>query len=120
MCRDYNLTADYKIDTASKSKSPLPTLQPLLNIEDVYDVWRCQHANEQDYTFHLSRHNSNSRINLILVDKMFILATGFELFTDGAGSRGFCNVWPEAWMDQKATRNIVLLELFPLVVALEI
>lgn len=56
MCGDYNLTADYSMDITSKSKKPLPKLQPLLHSENVYDVWRCQHASEQDFTPHLSRH----------------------------------------------------------------
>lgn len=45
MCGDYNLMKDYTIGTSSKSK--LPLLQPLIHTEDVYDVWRCQHSNEQ-------------------------------------------------------------------------
>lgn len=59
----------------------------------------------------------------------FVLAQDFFLFTDVAGSWGFaaiwrshwrCGAWPEAWMQKKVTRNIVLLELFPVVVALEL
>lgn len=34
MCGDYNITADYKVDTTTRSKRPLPTLQPLLHTED--------------------------------------------------------------------------------------
>lgn len=67
-------TADYTIDTTSKSKKPLPKLQPVLHSEDVYDVWRCQHAGEWDLTFHSSSHNSYSRIDLILVDKLLLQA----------------------------------------------
>lgn len=71
---DYNSTTDFTIDTTSKSKRPLPRLQPLLHSEDVYDVCRCQHSNKWDYTFHSSRHKTYSRINMILVDKMLLQA----------------------------------------------
>lgn len=56
----------------------------------------------------------------------FIFAPDFRLFTDAAGSKGFaaiwgshwsCGAWPEAWIRMKATRNVVLLELFPVLVA---
>lgn len=45
------------------------------------------------------------------------------LFTDAAGSKGFgaiwkCAAWPESWINKHATRNVVLLELFPILVAL--
>lgn len=68
MCGDYNVTVDYKMDTTSKSRRPLPSIQHMLHAEEMYDAWRCQHSNERDYTFHSSRHNSYSRIDLILVD----------------------------------------------------
>lgn len=59
----------------------------------------------------------------------FVLAADFKLFTDTAGSRGFktiwrthwcCGEWPLSWIYSKAVKNIVLLELFPVIVALEI
>lgn len=40
MCGDYNITMDYKVDTTTRSKRPLPMLQSLLHAEDVYDAWR--------------------------------------------------------------------------------
>lgn len=51
------------------------------------------------------------------------------LFSDAAGSAGFgvifgphwcCQEWPEAWRQRGWCSNLVLLELFPLVVALEL
>lgn len=51
------------------------------------------------------------------------------LFTDAAGSCGFgailgsrwcCQAWPQAWRDCGFCANLVLLELFPIVVALEL
>ncbi|KAM4748928.1 uncharacterized protein WCC33_006337 [Rhinophrynus dorsalis] len=52
-----------------------------------------------------------------------------QLYTDAAGAVGFgaffqgqwcAERWPEAWHSQGLTRNLVLLELFPIVVALEL
>lgn len=52
-----------------------------------------------------------------------------ELFTDAAGSTGFgafckgqwCTArWPLAWQEAGFLQNLVLLELFPIVVAMEI
>lgn len=51
------------------------------------------------------------------------------LFTDAAGSAGFgailgshwfCQAWPASWREQGLCSNLVLLELFPIVVALEL
>lgn len=59
----------------------------------------------------------------------FVFAADLELFTDAAGSQGFAaifrshwcsGVWPPLWIVNKFTKNIVLLELFPVLVALEI
>ncbi|KAM4771085.1 uncharacterized protein WCC33_002900 [Rhinophrynus dorsalis] len=52
-----------------------------------------------------------------------------QLYTDAAGAVGFgaffqgqwcAERWPEAWHSQGLTRNLTLLELFPIVVALEL
>ncbi|KAM4748730.1 uncharacterized protein WCC33_006111 [Rhinophrynus dorsalis] len=52
-----------------------------------------------------------------------------QLYTDAAGAVGFgaffqgqwcAERWPEAWHSQGLTRNLALLELFPIVVALEL
>lgn len=59
----------------------------------------------------------------------FIFAADLELFTDAAGSKGFaaiwqthwlCGPWPVSWVAKKATKNIVLLELFPIVAAFDL
>lgn len=36
---------------------------------DLYDVWRCHHTTERDYSFFSHRHNSYTRIDYFLVDK---------------------------------------------------
>ncbi|KAM4691121.1 LOW QUALITY PROTEIN: uncharacterized protein WCC33_015972 [Rhinophrynus dorsalis] len=52
-----------------------------------------------------------------------------QLFTDAAGAVGFgaylagkwcADIWPPAWQAQGLTRNLAFLELFPIVVALEL
>lgn len=59
----------------------------------------------------------------------FVFSADIDLYTDAAGAHGFaaiwsthwcCGGWPPFWVANKATRNIVLLELFPIVVAFEL
>lgn len=59
----------------------------------------------------------------------FVLDQDFQLFTDSAGSLGFAAIWQTYWcaepwpMDWKLKgllSNSVLLELFPIIVAIEI
>lgn len=61
--------------------------------------------------------------------KEFILDKDFLLFTDSACSCGFAAIWQThwyvdrwspSWQAKGYLRNIVLLELFPIIVALEI
>lgn len=71
ICGDFNLTADHHLDTStSKAKRAPPSLQPLLHDDDLYDTWRCQHANEHDFTFHSPRHNTCSRIDFHLLQSV--------------------------------------------------
>lgn len=74
ICGDFNLTANPHLDLSSKPKRLPLALQPIFHREDVYDTWRCQHAEERDYTFHSLPHNSYSRIDMILVDKVLLQA----------------------------------------------
>lgn len=59
----------------------------------------------------------------------FIENSAIQLFTDAAGSTGFgaylsgrwcCAAWPAEWREQNLTGNLVLLEIFPVLVALDI
>lgn len=58
-----------------------------------------------------------------------MFALDFHLFTDAAGSKGFaaiweshccCAAWPVSCISWNVTRNIVLLELFPVLVSIEL
>lgn len=46
----------------------IPDLGPFIQREDLFDVWRCLHATERDYTFFSGVHSSYSRIDLFLAD----------------------------------------------------
>lgn len=81
ICGDFNLTTDPHLDLSSKPKR-LPLALQLLFHKDIYDTWRCQHAEEWDYTFHLLRHNSYSRIDMILVDKILLQAVSSYIIHD--------------------------------------
>ncbi|XP_053570053.1 uncharacterized protein LOC128660298 isoform X1 [Bombina bombina] len=56
-------------------------------------------------------------------------AVDFELYTDAAGGKGYgayfqgrwcAGEWPESWKEMGWIKNLVLLELFPIVVAMEL
>lgn len=50
-CGDFNITPDPILDSSSSSIRYKPSLGPLLPVFQLYDVWRCQQAEERDYTF---------------------------------------------------------------------
>lgn len=59
----------------------------------------------------------------------FVFAPDFRLFTDAAGSKGFvaiwgthwcCVAWLDSWISKISMKNVVLLELFPILVAMEL
>lgn len=60
-----------------------------------------------------------------ILQEDFVFSADMELYTDAAGSFSFSAIWRTHWscgfwVSNKATKNIVLLELFPIVVAFEI
>lgn len=72
ICGDFNLTTDLNLDTTTKKSRSTPSLQSLLHREDLFDAWRCLHANERDYTFFSNRHCSYSHIDMLLTDKWLL------------------------------------------------
>lgn len=66
LCGDFNTVVDNVLDVSGQSQSRRPTLSPLLHKEQLYDVWRCLHGSERDYSFYSSRHRSYSRIDLFI------------------------------------------------------
>lgn len=72
ICGDFNLIPDNDIDSSSGPKRFLSPLNSFLKDNDLYDVWRCCHAAERDYTFFSPRHNTYSRIDLFVTDKWLL------------------------------------------------
>lgn len=48
------------------------TLAQFISSSGLFDVWRCQHSSEKDFTIFSNVHHTYSRIDLLLVDT-FIL-----------------------------------------------
>lgn len=57
------------MNSTSKSRARQGHLQKFLHTRDLYDVWRCQHGTERDFTFFSAPHNSYSRIDFFITDK---------------------------------------------------
>lgn len=72
LCGDFNIVPDQQIDSSSVGRGRPISLCGLLHTEDLYDIWRCLHGNEKDFTFFFHRHKSYSRIDLILADKWLL------------------------------------------------
>lgn len=74
MCGDFNVVPNRELDVSSQTKHlrSRSTLNGFISSSGLYDVWRCQHLSEKDYTYYSNVHHSYSRIDLFLVDK-FIL-----------------------------------------------
>lgn len=72
ICGDFNLVPDIHMDTTSPAKRRESPLGRLLTSHDIFDVWRCHHGSEKDFTYFSPRHNSYSRIDLFLTDKWLL------------------------------------------------
>lgn len=70
VCRDFNLISDPKMDTTMSKLNGTASLHTLLHTEELFNAWRCLHANEKHYPFFSHRHCSYSLINMFLTDKM--------------------------------------------------
>ncbi len=73
----------------------------------------------------LSNHNGK----LLILDIDWTDSTTLQLFTDAAGSQGFGayfqghwvnGYWPQAWKEQGWLKDITMLELFPIVLAIKL
>lgn len=60
------------MDSSSSPKLFASPLTSFLADNDLYDVWRCCHATERDYTYLSPRHNTYSRIDQFLSDKWLL------------------------------------------------
>lgn len=70
-CGDMNITPDPHMDSLSLPKICKPTMGALAFCQpfQIYDVLRCWHTEECDYTYFSHCHNSYSHINLFLLDQ---------------------------------------------------
>lgn len=68
ICGDFNLTTNPELDTSSPPTKRKVSLHGLFHKENLYDVWRCLHASERDYTFYSSRHRTYSRLDMFVSD----------------------------------------------------
>ncbi|OCT65909.1 hypothetical protein XELAEV_18042162mg [Xenopus laevis] len=69
MCGDFNKTVHPNVDCSPFKKRSKSNLAQLLHREELFDVWRCQHQGEKDFTFFSPVRKMYSRIDLIVVDK---------------------------------------------------
>lgn len=69
LCGDFNIIPDPSIDTTRSKKRILTSLQDSIHKEGLYDVWRCLHASERDFTFFSAPHHTYTRIDFFLVDQ---------------------------------------------------
>lgn len=69
ICLDCNLVPDAQLHSTSAAKCKKSPLQNPLVSQDLFDVCRCQHRTERDYTYFSPLHRSYSGIDPFLTDK---------------------------------------------------
>lgn len=72
LCGDFNIAPDNNMDTTSPAKRRISPLKNFLSSQDLFDVWRCHHGSEKNFTHFSPRHNSYSRIDLFATDKWLL------------------------------------------------
>lgn len=71
---DFNVIPNKELDLSNplRSKQRRATLSQFLASSNLFDVWRCQHSTERDFTIFSNVHHTYSRIDLFLVDKFML------------------------------------------------
>lgn len=72
MCGNFNSVMDIHMDTTSAAKRREFPLKQFLTSQDLFDVWRCHHGSEKDYTYFSPHDKSYSRIDMFLTDKWLL------------------------------------------------
>lgn len=72
MCSDFNKVPDNLMDISSRTNRLSSPMGTFIRNNDLYNMWRCHHTTERDYTFFSYRHNSYTRIDYFLVDKWLL------------------------------------------------
>lgn len=86
------------------SRSPV-SMSKFLHTNNLFDVWRCHHPMEHDYTFFSATHNSYSFIDYFFVDKWLLQKKAALSFTLSPGqtmlSFAYLLVWTPILPSQK-------------------
>lgn len=67
-CGDFNAIVDSAIDSTSICPTPPIQFHSWLLSAKLYDVWRCRHAAEKDFTFYSNPHRIFTRIDMFRTD----------------------------------------------------
>ena len=65
---DFNAVPDLAMDSTTRAHRMGTSLQGSIHRAEVFDVWRCLHAGERDFTFFSAPHRTYTRIDLFLTD----------------------------------------------------
>lgn len=60
---DFNLILNPAIDSTTSTRRSAHSITPLRHKYELYDIWRCFHGSEKDFTFSSAAHSSYSRID---------------------------------------------------------
>lgn len=66
---DFNTVLDPSLDSTTSARKPVSSIFPLLHKYELYDIWRCLHGSERDFTFLSAAHSSYSHIDFFFTDK---------------------------------------------------
>lgn len=69
------MVPDPVMDSTSGSKRTYASLQESIHAACLFDVWRCFHSDERDFTFFSAPHCTYTRIDLFLVDRNTLTRT---------------------------------------------
>lgn len=69
LCAETTISPDNSLDNSSHTSRLNSPMGFFIKNKDLYDVWRCHHTTEHDYSF-FHHHNPYTRIDYFLVDKL--------------------------------------------------
>lgn len=72
ICGDFNEIVDHSLDSSNSRRKSSYALSSLLFREDLYNIWRCAHGTERDYTCFSPTQGSYFRLDLFLTSKLLL------------------------------------------------
>lgn len=66
------------MDSTAPSRTRSQVLGPLLRREELYDIWRIHHLQEQDFSFFSNAHNTYSRIDLFVLGRSLLQLASYS------------------------------------------